>query len=247
MATPNADSINTLTITKIGTPATLAYRGSSITSTPVMAFGTAIGLAALNHDMEPILGVCGSYTTVSNINLISHGSPQVVEYGLLQFDMAEGKGAQHNLYDKITVDLDRTYGNAHGMYSVVTGGGWNNTNNSYNTWRDITIKDCNYGFRLYGAFYGVAESGNQLITSSCSTFNYIGDPNTPDDIISNLNNYGVWITGEAAFIMRNTIIQNVTTTSTIAIQEFLLMVYQLVVYIKSIIILSVTSNVSTHK
>ncbi len=222
VATPNADSINTLTITKIGTPATLAYRGSSITSTPVMAFGTAIGLAALNHDMEPILGVCGSYTTVSNINLISHGSPQVVEYGLLQFDMAEGKGAQHNLYDKITVDLDRTYGNAHGMYSVVTGGGWNNTNNSYNTWRDITIKDCNYGFRLYGAFYGVAESGNQLITSSCSTFNYIGDPNTPDDIISNLNNYGVWITGEAAFIMRNTIIQNVTTTSTIAIQGVLI-------------------------
>ncbi|HRF16083.1 MAG: T9SS type A sorting domain-containing protein [Bacteroidetes bacterium] len=221
VATPNADSINTLTITKIGTPATLAYRGSSITSTPVMAFGTAISYAALNHDMVPILGVCGSYTTVSNINLITHGSPQVVDYGLLQFDMAEGKGAQHNLYDKITVDLDRTYGNAHGMYSVITGGGWNNTNNSYNTWRDITIKDCNYGFRMFGAFYSL-EVGNQLITSSCNTFNYIGDPNTPDDIISSLNNYGVWVSHEAAFTMRNTIVQNVTTTSTIAIQGVLI-------------------------
>ena len=217
VATPNADSINTLTITKIGTPATLAYRGSSITSTPVMAFGTAIGLAALNHDMEPILGVCGSYTTVSNINLISHGSPQVVDYGLLQFDMAEGKGAQHNLYDKITVDLDRNYGDAHGMYSVATGGGWNNTNNSYNTWRDITIKDCNYGFRISGAYYST-EVGNQLITSSCNTYNYIGDPNTPDDIISSLNNYGVWITKVAGFTMRNCIVQNITTTSTIGIQ-----------------------------
>ena len=135
--------------------------------------------------------------------------------------MAEGKGAQHNLYDKITVDLDRTYGNAHGMYSVITGGGWNNTNNSYNTWRDITIKDCNYGFRMFGAFYSL-EVGNQLITSSCNTFNYIGDPNTPDDIISSLNNYGVWVSHEAAFTMRNTIVQNVTTTSTIAIQGVLI-------------------------
>ena len=217
VATPNNDSINTLTITKIGTPATLAYHGSSVTSTPVMAFGTAINIAALPHSMEPILGVCGSYTTISNINLITHGSPQVVEYGLLQFDMAYGKGAQHNLYDKITVDLDRNYGDAHGMYSVATGGGWNNTNNSYNTWRDITIKDCNYGFRISGAYYST-EVGNQLITSSCNTYNYIGDPNTPDDIISSLNNYGVWITKVAGFTMRNCIVQNITTTSTIGIQ-----------------------------
>ncbi len=217
VATPNSDSINNLTISKTGTPATLAYRGSSITSTPVMAFGTGIGYYAIPHSEEPILGVCGSYTTISNINLITHGSPQVVEYGLLQFDMAPGKGAQHNLYDKITVDLDRTYGDAHGMYSVVTGGGWNNTNNSYNTWRDITIKDCNYGFRIAGAFYST-EVGNQLITSSCNTYNYIGDPNTPDDILSSSNNYGVWITAVAGFTMRNCIVQNITTTSTIGIQ-----------------------------
>lgn len=222
VATPNSDSINKLTISKTGTPATLAYRGSSINSTPVMAFGTGVGISSILATEEPILGVCGSYTTISNINLITHGLPQVVDVGLLQFDMFYDRGAQHNLYDKISVNLDRTHGNALGMYSKKTTsqGGIPGTN-SMNTWRDISIKDCNYGFRILTG-PNTGEGGNQLITSSCNTFNYIGDPNTPDDILSSSNNYGVWIQGQWGFTMRNCIVQNVTTTSPTAIQGVLI-------------------------
>jgi hypothetical protein len=188
-----------------------------------MAFGTGVGISSILATEEPILGVCGSYTTISNINLITHGLPQVVDVGLLQFDMFYDRGAQHNLYDKISVNLDRTHGNALGMYSKKTTsqGGIPGTN-SMNTWRDISIKDCNYGFRILTG-PNTGEGGNQLITSSCNTFNYIGDPNTPDDIISNLEQlWGLDYKENAAFIMRNCIVQNVTTTSTIAIQGVLI-------------------------
>jgi hypothetical protein len=63
---------------------------------------------------------------------------------------------------------------------------------------------------------GPADQGNQIITSSCNTFNYIGDPNVPDDIIAGSGGvYGILATGQNNFVVRNCIIQNITGTASI--------------------------------
>jgi len=216
VATPNASATNLLTISKTGTPATLAYRGSSISASGA-GWGTGVGTTAIVHSSEPLLGVCASYTTIRNLNLITIGAPQTVEIGLAVFELFANKGAQNNLFDKISVDLDRNHGGVNGIYSFSTTapGGLAGTN-SFNTYRDINIKDCNVGFSLVGvnSATGPADEGNQVITSSCSTFNYIGDPNVPDDIIGG-DAYGILVAGQFNFTVRNCIIQNITSTTTV--------------------------------
>jgi hypothetical protein len=69
----------------------------------------------------PLLAVCASYTTISNLNLTSHGtSPQQVEIGLAVFELFGNQGAQHNMFDKISVDLDRNQGGSTGISSFST-------------------------------------------------------------------------------------------------------------------------------
>ena len=216
VATPNGSSTNLLTISKTGTPATLAWRGSSI-AYPGEGYGTGVSSNAISHTDVPLMGVCASYTTISNLNLVTHGTmPHQVEIGLAQFELFGAVGAQHNLYDKISIDLDRSQGQCYGIYSFSTSspGGFPGSN-SYNTWRDISIKDCNYGMKLSAPNDGTgpADEGNQIITSSCNIFNYIGDPNTPDDIISD-GSFGVYLNGQHNVVVRNCIIQNITGTTT---------------------------------
>jgi hypothetical protein len=215
VATPNSSATNLLTISKTGAPATFAYRGSSIVSG---SFGTGVSASAVDNNLEPILGVCASYTTISNLNLIAHGTlPQQVSVGLAVFELYGNQGAQHNFFDKISVDLDRAKGNVYGIASFsTTSPGGNAGSNSFNTYRDINIKDCNLGILLSAPnnATGPADQGNQIITSSCTTFNYIGDPNVPDDIIGN-GAYGISVTGQYNFTVRNCVIQNITGTSTI--------------------------------
>lgn len=214
VATPNGSATNLLTISKTGAPATLAYRGSSIVASGA-GFGTGVGVTAVDYTIEPLLGVCASYTSISNLNLITHGSPQVVKIGLAVFELYGNRGAQNNLFDKISVDLNRGQGSVYGIasFSTTSPGGFAGTN-SNNTYRDLNIKDCNVGFSLVGVnnATGPADQGNQIITSSCNTFNYIGDPNTPDDIIGG-GAFGISVSGQFNFVVRNCIIQNITGTS----------------------------------
>jgi hypothetical protein len=215
VATPNADATHLLTISKTGTPATLAYRGSSIAASGA-GFGTGVSTTAIAHTIEPLLGVSASYTTISNLNLITHGAPQTVEIGLAVFELFGNKGAQNNLFDKISIDLDRTHGGVYGIssFSTTSPGGLPGTN-SNNTFRDLNIKDCNMGISLSAPnnATGPADQANKIITSSCNTFNYIGDPNVPNDISSTSTAYGINITGQLGFTISNCIIQNISTTS----------------------------------
>ncbi|MBK7967293.1 MAG: hypothetical protein IPK10_19795 [Bacteroidetes bacterium] len=217
MATPNASDTNRLTITRTGDPATLAYRGSSVSASGA-GFGTNVATSAIGHASEPLLGVCASFTTIRNLNLITHGSPQTVEIGLAVFELLPNKGAQNNYFDKISVNLNRAHGNdVYGIssFSTSSSGGFAGTN-SFNTYRDLNIKDCNVGISISAPnnATGPADEGNQILTSSCNTYNYIGDPNTPDDIIGG-GSYGVSIGGQSNFIVRNCIIQNITGTSSL--------------------------------
>jgi hypothetical protein len=216
VATPNGSETNRLTIVKSGDQATLAYKGSSVSASGA-GFGTGVGTAAIGHASEPLLGVCASYTTIRNLKLITHGTPQTVEIGLAVFEMSSNKGAHYNYFDKISIDLNRALGGVYGIasFSTASTGGFEGTN-SFNTYRDLNIKDCNVGISVDAPnnATGPADQGNQILTSSCNTYNYIGDPNTPDDIIGS-GSYGVAISGQYNFIVRNCIIQNITGTSSI--------------------------------
>ncbi|MEP7263694.1 MAG: hypothetical protein ABI772_04315 [Bacteroidota bacterium] len=203
-------AVNTLTISKIGAPATIAYRGSPVAQS---AIANANSPSAIQGSQEPILGVCASYTTISNINLVSHGPlPHLVDVGLLVF--GDNLGTQNSLFDKITVDLDRGNATSIGIVTLNTSvSAALNGTNSFNTYRDITIRDCYAGIYLGGV--GTAtqphDVGNQIISSSCTTFNSIGDPAVPNDM-GGLNSgnavYGVWMQAQQNFILRNTIIRN---------------------------------------
>lgn len=216
VATPNADSINKLTITKSGNAATLAFRGTSVVSN---GSGTGVNTSVFDENNEPIICVLSSYNTLSNLNLITHGptNTQYADNGLAVCELFGNKGSHYNLFDKISVDLNRTNSNSVGIYSYSTTapGGVAGTN-SYNTYRDLSIKDCSRGIALAGvnSATGPADYGNQIITSSCNTWNIIGDPNTPDDIIAT-GTYGVYIGGQNGFTVRNCKIQNITSTSSV--------------------------------
>lgn len=211
VATPNSNSTNRLTIEKTGAAATLAYRGSDIING---SFGTGVATGALLDSNEPILGVCASYTTIRNLKLMTHGSPQVVDIGLIVFELFSTQGAQNNFFDKISVDLNRTQAGSVGIYSMnTTSPGGNPGTNSNNTFRDISIKDCGAGFNLDGVnnATGPADFGNKIITSSPDIFNIIGDPLTPNDI-TGTSSYGLSISGQLGFTVSNCIVQNVTST-----------------------------------
>ncbi len=203
-------AVNTLTISKIGTPATIAYRGSPVSQS---AIANANSSAALQGSQEPILGVCASYTTISNINLVSHGPlPHLADVGLLVF--GDNLGTQHSVFENISINLDRTNSASIAIYTYNTSvsSGFDGTN-SYNTYRDITIRDCYAGIYLAGV--GTAtqphDAGNQITSSSCTTFNSIGDPAVPNDIGGGTSpTYGVWMQAQQNFVLKNTIVRNVS-------------------------------------
>lgn len=216
VATPNADTTNMLTISKSGNAATLAFRGTPVNQN---GSGTGVGVNIFDENSEPILCVLSSYNTISNLNLIANGpaNEQYVDIGLAVCELFSNKGAQYNLFDKISTNLNRTTANAIGIYSINTSSSGGAAGaNSYNTYRDLNIKDCNRGIILSGVnnASGPADIGNQIISSSCSTYNYIGDPNTPDDIVGD---NGILIGGQYDVVVRNCIVQNVTINSVYSI------------------------------
>lgn len=208
-------STNTLTISKSGTPATLSYKGSPVVSG---GFGSGSGLASIIDSQEPIVGVCASYTTISNVNLVSLGtSSNDVEIGLMVFEAYGGSvGAQHNLFDKISIDMDRTNTGTIAIFSnSISNPGGLAGSNSYNIYRDITIRDSYAGINLQGSG-GVYtfDNGNQIVTSSCTQYNSIGDPNNPSDLGGGSGaSYGIWLQNQENFIVKNNFISSISTSS----------------------------------
>ena len=215
-------AINTLTISKLNAPATLTYKGSPIVQG---GFGSGSGLGSISDSQEPIMGVCASYTTVSNINLaLAAPTGNPAEVGLMVFEAHGGTtGAQHNLFDKIHVDMDRTNSGTIAIFSNnISGPGGYAGSNSYNTFRDITIRDSYAGIYLegVGTATGPPDIANQIISSSCSTYNSIGDPSVPNDIGGGSSaSYGIRLGAQENFIVRNNIVRNVTTTGSNATVE----------------------------
>ncbi|MGB3076486.1 MAG: T9SS type A sorting domain-containing protein [Chitinophagales bacterium] len=210
-----SSSVNTVTIAKTGTPATFSYRGSPVVQGGGFGYGSTAGLGAISNNEEPIMGVCARYTTISNINLVSLGTKASdVETGLMVFESFGGdSGAQYNVFDKITVDMDRTNTSTIGIFSKsITNPGGGQGTNSNNTFRDITIRDSYAGINIAGGT--TFDVGNQIVSSSCTTFNSIGDPNVPNDIGGGSSpTYGIWMQNQDYFTIRNNVIRNLSTSS----------------------------------
>lgn len=206
-------AINTIKIVKTGAAATLSYRGS-YTNGFIGCINSAV---AISSSEEPILGLCVSYTTVSNIRLVSHGTaPHLVDRGLLVFQSSSLAGSKFNLLDKIAVDLDRANTNSIGIVQLrtINPGGYPATN-SYNTYRDFSIRDCFSGMLLQspGGVYE-PDRGCKVITSSCNSFNTIGDAATANDIGAGAGtSYGLNMSSQYGFTVKNTLVRNVSVTN----------------------------------
>jgi hypothetical protein len=65
--------------------------------------------------------------------------------------MSSNKGAHYNYFDKISIDLNRALTAMMFMvvasFSTASTGGFEGTN-SFNTYRDLNIKDCNVGISV---------------------------------------------------------------------------------------------------
>ncbi len=209
-----SSSVNRIIITKSGAPATISYRGSNA----VGYIGNYGGIASFGSTEEPIMGVSSSFTEVSNINFVSHGTaPHLVDIGLLIFQADATVGAQYNIIDRIFVNLDRANTNTIGIASRITTGtnGLSGTN-SNNTFRDFSIRDCNRGMDFEGAGgAGNSPDNNTRITSSaCNVFNSIGDPAVTNDIGgTSALSFGIRMHNQANPVIRNCIIRNVSTSS----------------------------------
>ncbi len=185
-------------------------------------YGSTGGLAGIGDGEEPIMGVCSRYTTISNINLGFLGTTgNDVEVGLMVFEAYGGStGAWYNVFDKISVTMDRTNVNTIAIFSKnLTAPGGAQGTNSNNTYRDITIRDSYAGIHLVGvgSATGPPDFGNQIISSSCSTYNSIGDPNVAGDIGGgNSNVNGIYLHAQESFVVKNNYVSNVTSTNSIA-------------------------------
>jgi hypothetical protein len=209
-----SSSVNRITLSKSGTPATISYRGSNAIGF-IGSFGSA---GIFGWTEEPILGLSTTYATISNINLFSHGTaPNLVDVGLLVFQSDAMLGAQYNLIEKISVNLDRANTNTIGISSKITTGTSGVVgSNSHNTYRDFTIRDCNRGmdFEGGGGAGNSPDLNTKIIASACNVFNSIGDPAVPNDIggTSSLS-YGIRMHNQTNPVIRNCIIRNVSTTN----------------------------------
>lgn len=211
-------AVNTLTISKAGNPATLSYKGSPVVQG---GFGSGSGLGSILDSEEPILGVSASYVTIRNLNLVSLGvDANDVEVGLMVFEAFGGDvGAQHNLFDQISIDMDRTNtGTIAILSNNISNPGGLAGSNSFNTYRDIVIRDSYAGINLQGAG-GVYtyDSGNQIISSDCNLFNSIGDPNNVNDLGGGSSpSYGIWMQNQSNFVIKNNLISSISSTSNVS-------------------------------
>lgn len=208
-------AVNTITIT--GNGADLRYAGSAFGSWGNgSASGTMFGTAA-----EPILGVCGTdYLNINNIKLTaltgvvfgtSSGTPTRVERGLAVQNSGAINGATFNNFTGLTITLDRTNTSTmaidQGNSTTPTSAAGANSNNVY---KNLTIKNTQKGISL-GGNASFPDLACEIGTTSCTTFNTIGDPATANDIGNTTTaSYGIQATNQSGVKIYNNSVRNVT-------------------------------------
>ncbi|MFN8154621.1 MAG: HYR domain-containing protein [Bacteroidia bacterium] len=208
-------AVNTITLN--GNGADLRYAGAPAGSwNNGSATGTMFGTTA-----EPVLGVCGTdYLNVNNIKLTAltgvvfgsgSGTPTRVDRGLAVQNSGAVNGATFNNFTGLTITLDRSNTNTmaidQGNSTTPTSAAGANSNNIY---KNLTIKNTQKGISL-GGNASFPDIGCEIGTTSCTTFNTIGDPATANDIgNATTASYGIQATNQSGIKIYNNIVRNVT-------------------------------------
>ncbi len=198
----------------------ITFQKSGAGANPVLRATTG-NFATLGSAIR-IMG--GDAITFDGID-ITINSGSALNFGYLLTQNSNTNGAQTNIIQNSVITLNRTNTNSRGIIqsSTLTPASVTAGANSNNIYRNFTIKNSYAGLQLAGsatvAYGGLGtincppDQNNQVTTSACGTYNIIGDPATPNDIGNGaLYTFGIAAFNQAAITIRNTKIQNITST-----------------------------------
>lgn len=204
-------SVNTITIQPTGPNPTLTYPGVVSGSGGNQASPTGMGTT-----LEPLIGIVGTdYVTIRNLNLTSGGGTNL-DRGLYVINATGTNGAQNNLFEGISVTLNRTNTSTIGIQqNTLTAATAATGANSNNTYRDLSITNSYNGMYLLGTA-AFPDLANQIGTSSPTLFNTIGGTTTNDigGGISTVQCYGLRAGNQSGVKIFNNQVRNVGGTST---------------------------------
>jgi hypothetical protein len=204
-----ASAVNTTTITKIGTAAIISYGGPIGTAG---AIANQASTTALSLNVDPIIGLVGAdYVTLNNLDIRGNVGNQLSDHGVGVYNSSVSDGATNNTIQNVSVMMNRGNTGSRGfIQNVITTPTSAAGANSNNTYKDFTIRSVYAGIQMTGNAAN-PDLNTQIIRSTCSTFNSIGDPSTTNDIGNGTTQtYGIRMTNQSGFTIANNSIRNVS-------------------------------------
>jgi len=219
-----ASATNTLTITKIGTPATLNHYGTASGN-----ISNAASSSALSTTSEPIIGLVGSdFVTINNLTLNGNypTSTNRADRGIMVLNNSVTDGANSNTFTNLLITLDRTNTSSVGIVqqaiTTPTAAGGANSNNVYRN------------FRIYNAYSGVNLVGNASFpdlntiigTTANNIYNEIGNESVANDIGNgSVAVYGIQASNQSGFNIFNNRIINLTHTGSSTLDGIVILTF----------------------
>jgi GEVED domain/Secretion system C-terminal sorting domain len=204
-----SSSANTVTFSKLGTAAIVAYGGASGANG---AIANQASTTALASNVDPVFGIVGGdYITINNMDIRGNVGNLLTDHGVGIYNSSVTDGATNNTVSNVTIIMNRANTGSRGfVQNVITTPTAATGANSNNTFRDFTIRSVYAGIQLTGNAT-FPDLNTQVRRTVCTTFNSIGDPATPNDIGNGTAaTYGILATNQSGFTISNNSIRNVT-------------------------------------
>jgi hypothetical protein len=200
--------VNTVTVTKTGAPAIIAYGGNNGAN----GFTVNQTSAATSGTTEPIIGLIGAdYFTVENLDIRGNVGNLTSDYGVALINSSATDGAQNNIIQNVSVTMNKTATATRGFFSTVlttpTAASGANSNNAF---RNFSISNAYAGIQLTGNAT-FPDLNNVIGNTVCTNFNTIGNPSVANDIGNGTTQtYGIRATSQSGISIYNNSIRNVT-------------------------------------
>lgn len=201
-------AVNTVTVTKTGAPAIIAYGGNNGAN----GFTVNQTSAATSGTTEPIIGLIGAdYFTVENLDIRGNVGNLTSDYGVALINSSATDGAQNNIIQNVSVTMNKTATATRGFFSTVlttpTAASGANSNNAF---RNFSISNAYAGIQLTGNAT-FPDLNNVIGNTVCTNFNTIGNPSVANDIGNGTTQtYGIRATSQSGISIYNNSIRNVT-------------------------------------
>lgn len=206
-------SVNTVTVTKIGAPAIIAYGGNNGTN----GFTANQTAPTTSGTTEPIIGLVGAdYFTIENLDIRGNVGNLSADYGVAIINSSATDGAQNNIVQNVTVTMNRVATSTRGFFSnVLTTPTSAAGANSNNTFRNFSITNAYAGIQLIGNAT-FPDENNIIGNTVCTNFNTIGNPSQANDIGNGTSeSYGIKATQQSNISIYNNSIRNVTSSAAV--------------------------------